>query len=483
MNDSAEGIVEKANTYTGVVTSATHYTLKGEVLTRLLFWNQKSQDEFLNRSNYKPDCVYALKNVIVRLFEAGKSSPLAETRTNASGLFEFKKLLEEKKEYKLIAVLKIKDNNLEEHVTIEKIKDIGFPPIDGTKLIHLKQSNYCPPSASTNDRPVLDDKDEEITPSAKTSSSGEKTLEFTKNSALLFGSFMLNVPYINQLVNSIYIEEVKVRISGEKTCFPTSMAMMMDYYGKKPNTTQDMAEKVYNTWRDEGFPNQSKEKKKDGSSPYDYVFNPTSIARIWQVWVWVNRVVRKTVGLKTTDIWKDNGREGELPEPNNWCAYRAAGNLLRSSDSYLRRNIGRGYPTVAGTNAPGGSHVMIIRGLLLGQKDGKIRKIIFNDPYGNLEFNTRPVNKDPPTKKYWNEHCSTHYRTNDVPAGKNKPIPSSANGRAVYYDSNTWGHGPYDKKKKIWARPQQLRVGNYITLRFGFSRDDVRDKKLVHGSS
>jgi hypothetical protein len=492
MGNTAEGIVEKAGTYKGTVVPTVHYSLKGETLTRLVFWNPKSHHEFLNRKNYDPDSVYALEGVIVKIFEKGESDHCFESKTDALGHFEFKKL-EQNKEYILTAILKIKDNDLQEEVTVEGIKAGSFPPVNGKKSLSLKQSNFYSPSAKTRDVSILNDKDEEIEP-ILTNSGRKKTLDFTKNSALLFGTFMLNVPYINQLTNSVYIDEVGVKISGGTTCFPTSMAMMMKYYGLKYNTTQSWAEEVYNLWKNSFPPFDKRSEGLRKEDNYDYVFKivedskthelKEEKAKVWQAWIWVNRLVRKTVGLTTTNLWKDNNFRGELPRPNSWCAYCTATevqkttptNLLKSSDSYLRRNIGRGYLTVTGTNAPGGGHIMIIRGLVL-RKDGTISRVIFNDPYGNLEFNTRPINQYPRKKGLTTHYCGGKKKL----AGKNETNSSSAKGRAVFYNSETWGYGPYDRKTKTQYSPQSLMVKNYITLRYGFNRDEVRDRKLVHG--
>jgi len=67
--------------------------------------------------------VYAIKNVLIRVFEKGKSQPLAEIRTDSKGLFEFKRLIEEGKEYWLVAVLQNDGEKLrEEHVTITVLR-------------------------------------------------------------------------------------------------------------------------------------------------------------------------------------------------------------------------------------------------------------------------------------------------------------------------------------------------------------------------
>jgi len=78
-------------------------------------------------------------------------------------------------------------------------------------------------------------------------------LEFTGNAAILFNTFMLGIPYINQRAQRINIDG-NGEISGDVVCFPTSMAMMMGYYGQLINTTQSMAEKVYRQWEEAKFP-------------------------------------------------------------------------------------------------------------------------------------------------------------------------------------------------------------------------------------
>src|SRR5574341_472662 len=221
-----------------IASKASNYTLKGEVLSRLIWAKDAKDDAFLNRKNYDPERVYALKNILIKVFEEGQSDYLNETHTDSRGLFELKQLLEEGKEYRLMAILQNDSEKLrEEQVIINGIKVEQFPETGSEATINLIQIN-SPPDGKTH---ILKE-EESIQPSIKTSRDGEKILDFTTNAAILFNTFMLNIPYINQNANPINIDNIG-QVIGSRVCFTTSMAMMMDYYGQEPNTTQSMAEK------------------------------------------------------------------------------------------------------------------------------------------------------------------------------------------------------------------------------------------------
>jgi hypothetical protein len=414
------------------------YTLRGETYSRLTWPEDGVEPALFDRAAFDRRFAYPLLRIKVRLYEATmdveRDDPLAEASTRADGTFAFEWLLEVGTEYKIVAVLKNDDANLrEERITISGILLRTAPRNATSSRMVLRHRNH---SAAAGD---VADETEDINASLQTSLDGETELHLSESASLLFNTFMLNVPYINQnrqdnnraARKDVNIDSIGV-VSGGILCFPTSTAMVMRYYGRTANTTESMAEAVYRLWEDASFPHRQ---GSNGLNRYKFTFGNASGGNVWEWWVWENRTARQQVGLPLTPNWwehaKDTDGADDLPPDGEWRTYWTTDALrMVRNAAYVRRQMARGWPLVLGTNLTGAGHIVVLRGIVV-KNNGEIHKYIVNNPWGE---------------------------------------PGPNEDRAIYYDEQTRG--------QTGAR---LEIRTHMVVRLGLERRAVQWIRLIHG--
>lgn len=213
-------------------------------------------------------------------------------------------------------------------------------------------------------------------------------LAFSGKAVLAFATCLLSVPYINQnhqddgSAKSVNINNFGA-VTGAILCFPTSIAMLLSYYGKTPNTTEDIAQKNYDFWELENFVNRV---GTNGVNNYKFK-NQTITSNVWEWWWWEHRVVRDAVGLPIKTVWSDWPDEREtidaFPTDGDFVSHWSKGDISDAAFApHLRRQIGRGWPCVLGTNLTSAGHIVVLVGLVV-KVDGSIHKFFFNNPWGN----------------------------------------------------------------------------------------------------
>lgn len=415
------------------------YTLKGEALSRVAY-AASAQDSALIDRTVEParERLLPLRGVQVELREAGTDPdtdpPYADVVTGDDGGFEFVDLLEEGREYELTAYLHHTGQRLkEERVTVAGIRVDRLPQNDSSTPVVMRHRNHAAGSE------YVADETEELRAALDSRGSGGPALSLTGASALLFNTLLLNTPYINQNRNFDNTQKVVNingigGVSGGILCFPTSMAMAISHFraGGAPATTDSVAAAAYRNWQSANFPYRV---DTTGLERYRFNYGNGSGQNIWEWWLWENRAARQLVGLPLAANWHpyENDVDGleNLPAAGQWQTHWGELNpFAASSAPYVRRQIGRGWPIVVGTNLTTAGHIIIVRGVVI-RNDGTVHKLIVNNPWG-------------------------------------EPGPNEA--RALYHDSRTPA-----------AASQRLRISNHFVLRRGVAREAVARDLIVHG--
>jgi len=415
------------------------YSLRGETLSRIAY-AADAQDAAMIDRHAEParERVLPLRGVQIELREAGTDPDTdpayADVVTGDDGGFEFVNLLEEGKEYELTAYLHHTEQRLkEERVTVTGIRVDRLPQNDSSTPVTVRHRNHAAGSE------YVADETEELRAPLEPRASGESVLSLTGANALLFNTLMLNTPYINQNRNPNNTQKVVNidgigGVSGGILCFPTSMAMAVSHFraAGAPATTDSVATAAYRNWQGAHFPHRV---GTTGPERYRFNYGNGSGQNIWEWWLWENRAARQLVGLPLAQNWHpyENDVDGleSLPAAGHWQTHWGELNpFAPTSAPYVRRQMGRGWPLVVGTNLTTAGHIIIARGVVI-RNDGTLHKLIVNNPWG-------------------------------------EPGPNEA--RALYHDSRTPAAGG-----------QRLRIANHFVLRRGVAREAVLRDLIVHG--
>jgi RHS repeat-associated protein len=260
----------------------------------------------------------------------------------------------------------------------------------------------------------------------QTSTSGEVQYDATAHRftiSLKLATLSLNVPYFNQNSQSDSVttvvgkdpepssHEVTPRFTGGILCFPSSVHMLLKYWGVDKSRAQVM-QKTYELWAAEGFP-----ERLDKSGTTKSAAPPASPAD-GQRWLDTSTVTSSGYKLKT---WKSSSNSWEEIADTTWRiqkgsykiwtifayeqgaleAFRPADTVFNGkvddatelanlpdnilTDTYkphFRDKLAAGLPIVISTTATAG-HIMIMRGAVV-DKDLNVQWFIFNDPFGTL---------------------------------------------------------------------------------------------------
>jgi hypothetical protein len=516
--------------------------LRGLCIHRIMFHKgaEGSTDNYFNGSNYDEKRVYPAVNATLTLTEKGQDKPLATISTNANGQFELATQLWTGKSYTLKATLLNDDEGLlEESVETEILIPKNPKPgiTDKISLSFKRQvKNYPLPSGSKDSEPgpLLELNETRaiplVAPAPVTDSRPDSeidntvTLQFLDNAALVFNSFALKVPYVNQKAYSLNITEdvtttetvmvpglfflkkkisrpvIKRRalgnVSGSIMCFPTSTGMLAAYYGLGGDTSPPaMARQAYEVWKKEGFiqrnrePDENEKDVKDKQYLYLYRKGGNSI---WTVWDQMSKVMTERAEadsrFKQVKPWPDAAGQWKMHQ-------HSSDNLLQAPNhQHVRAEISRGWPIVVGTNATKG-HVMLIKGLLLND-DGSVNRVICNDPYGNLEIaptvvpGAVPVGATASQKKAYSDERKAYLsKERSYQKNETNTLPSASTlGSGAYYNATTQGYQDFERL------PNQLEIlaglgkrlpftmTNHFALRFYFDCEIIRREKMVQGS-
>jgi hypothetical protein len=532
------------------------YRLRGLCIHRIMFHKgaEGSTDNYFNGSNYDEKRVYPAVNATLTLTEKGQDKPLATISTNANGQFELATQLWTGKSYTLKAtLLNDEEGLLEESVETEVLIPTNPKPgiTDKISLSFKRQvKNYPLPSGSNDSEPgpLLELNETRaiplVAPAPVTDSRPDSeidntvTLQFLDNAALVFNSFALKVPYMNQKAYSLNITEevttteaVEVsswifwkkkvskpvtkprelgKVSGSIMCFPTSTGMLAAYYGLGGDTSPPaMARQAYEVWKKEGFSkrdtapeNIREQNNKDTQFLYLYrkITQDPNAARgipkvsnsIWTIWDQMSKVMTERAEadskFKQVKPWPDAAGQWKMH-------LHSSDNLLQASNhNHLRAEISRGWPIVVGTNATAG-HVMLIKGLLLND-DGSVNRVICNDPYGNLEIAPTAAPGEVPagaTAKQKEIYSAERkaYLSKDSSYQKdetNTTQPTATLGKSAYYNTTTQGFQKFERIPNQLERHaglgnrQAFTMTNHFTLRFYFDHETIRREKMVQGS-
>ena len=512
-------------------------------------------DNFFNGSNYDAKRVYPAVNATLTLTQKGQDKPLFTVDTCANGWFELDTLLWTGISYTLKATLLNDDEGLLEESLETEITIPKKPKPGVTEKISLnfqrQVKNYPLPAASKSSAPgpLLDLKEKReiplVAPKANTDSNDENefedatvTLKFLENAALVFNSFALKVPYVNQKAYSLNIvdnvtttETIEVprlllfkkkkvvpitdrralgKVSGSIMCFPTSTGMLAAYYGLGDDTSPPaLATQAYELWRKEGFakrdtaPENIKERdNKDTQFLYLYrkITQEQNLARgipkqsfsIWTIWDQMSKVmIERAKGdsrFKQEKPWPEAAGQWKMHLDNR-------DNLLQASNhNHLRADISRGWPVVVGTNATAG-HVMLIKGLLLND-DGSVNRVICNDPYGNLEIAQTAVPGAVPAeanykekKGYSNERKAYLGKEQSYQNNEMNSSHATANlGKGAYYNVTTQGVQGFEQTPGQLSefaglgKRKPFTMTNHFSLRFYLDCETIKHDKLVQGS-
>ena len=518
------------------------YKLRGQCIHRIMFHQgtEGATDNYFNGSNYDAKRVYPVVNATLTLTQKGQDKPLATVNTCANGWFELDTELWTDRSYILNATLLNDDEGLLEESLETEITITKKPKPGVTEKIPLnfqrQVKNYPLPAASKSSAPgpLLDLKEKReiplVAPKANTDSNDDNeiedaivTLKFLDNAALVFNSFALKVPYVNQrayslnITDTVTINKTKVKkilfvtsttiesvteslalgnVSGSIMCFPTSTGMLAAYYGLGADISPPaMAKQAYEVWRKERFirrntePDENEKDVKD--KQYLYLYRKDSNS-IWTIWEQMGKVMTERAKgdsrFKQEKPWPEATGQWKMHVDNR-------DNLLQASNhNHLRAEISRGWPVVVGTNATKG-HVMLIKGLLLND-DGSVNRVICNDPYGNLEIaptavpGAVPAGSTASQKKSYSDERKTYlskersYQNNET----NSLQPASTLGKGAYYNVSTQGYQDFERL------PNQLdtlaglgkrlpfTMTNHFALRFYFDCELIRREKMVLGS-
>jgi len=449
-----------------VLARVSNVIITGQAVTRVTFAAGATDAALLDRTKEAdPDFLIPLRDVKVRLYfsidDPLKSAPVAEAKTDDEGRFDLAGApVYMGVSYKLVAVYANKTEKLEsETVTIDKIKVTDLPPIGGTVPMNCEHKNQPAPQ-KTN----VADETEKLTIDLFGDASGFVRMDFMGKAALAFNTLLLNVPHISQVyegpstgtaaANAMTKRETKsVNIDGHGAvtggilCFPTCMAMALKYYGLFPNTTQNVATRIYRLWEMVTDAKKRPVHQKGTTKTDNYQFNfgivdkntgqASGWSNIWEWWVWQLRCAREALNLTLSDPWahkKDNDALDAWPEsggPVEAAVHWDSVDLLQKSESaYVRRQLGRGWPIILGTNLTTAGHIIILRGVVVNQK-GEVHKIIVNNPYDK-----------------------------------------SSTGIALYYDGKTVGQSG-----------AALKILHNMAVRKGMTRDEVLEKVVRNNSN
>lgn len=365
------------------------YSLKGEVFSRIAFAVDGQDAAIVDRqAPTDRERLLPYRGVAVQLREVGtKTAPLAEVVSGRDGAFEFVDLLEEGREYELVAVLSHAAQRLaEERVTISGIRVDRLPQDRGETHLSLAHRNHVADDALAGDH--VADESEQVRCPLETNSDGRATLSLRGAAALLFNTLLLDTPYDNQNRNvdggqkSVNIDDAG-DVSGSLS-LPTSAAMALGHFGTSaPSaTTGSIALAAFRAWQRERFPGAV------GTTDverYRVRTENDAVQNVWECWPWVHRAVRQVVGLPLStrplrSMLDVDGRD-TIPVVGQWLTHWDEGDLFDAAP-YLRRQIGRGWPIVAGTNLTATGQAIAIRGLVI-RHDGAIHRIIVNNPWGD----------------------------------------------------------------------------------------------------
>lgn len=430
-----------------VLNDTSTYTLRGEVFARLTYARTADEPARFERHKTPRDGAYPLRGVYVRLLEAGMDDDdlgVTQVVTDRDGRFEIRGL-RRKMAYTLVAVLAAPDVNLrEERVTVSGIRIDGQ---QGGARVVLTHRNH-----SGDDRADhIADESEPVHGTFERDGPAGLVLDLFGGDALLFNTFLLDVPHLNQQpagARPLNIDGIG-DVGGEVLCFPTVMAMVNRYYqlgstapqhdphvyrvppADDPAASHGVATRVYRAWEQLRFVQRS---GSDGAERYKFT-NEGNTAHVWEWWYWENRAARQAVGLPVPGEYQPKGEiEGrdDLPADGRWGTYRAEGSLLEADQAaYVRRQLGRGWPLVVGTNLTDSRQVVVVRGVVLRQ-DGAVHKLIVNNPWG-------------------------------AEPGRDA---------AAYYDGDT------RTRRQDRAK---LKLTRHLVVRKGIARDEIRERRMLHG--
>lgn len=243
--------------------------------------------------------------------------------------------------------------------------------------------------------------------------------KFTIN--LRLATFSLNVPYFNQNSQSDTISiipgkdpepsshEVLPRYTGGILCFPSSVHMLLKYWGVEKSRAELM-QRIYLEWANDGFPERA-----DRSNTVRSATPPASPAvgskwqdtstltsagyplkrwtgsafevtaesdwrvqkgayKVWTLYAYEHKAIDafKPADTQFNDKIDDTTELVDLPD-----------NILTNTfKPHFRDKLAQGLPIVIGTTATAG-HIMVMRGMVV-DKDQNLVWMICNDPFGNL---------------------------------------------------------------------------------------------------
>ncbi len=238
---------------------------------------------------------------------------------------------------------------------------------------------------------------------------------------LRLATFSLDVPYFNQNSQSDTVStipgfdpepsshEVLPRFTGGILCFPSSVHMLLKYWGSSKTRAQVMQQN-YLEWAKDGFPERLDRssttraaaapaspalnarwqdtssltsagyplRKWNGSAWVDIADADWRIQKgqykVWTLYAYQHKAIDafKPEGTQFNDKIDDATQLADLPDDIFTAEFKP----------HFRDKLAQGLPIVIGTSATAG-HIMVLRGMVV-DKDQNVAWFICNDPFGNL---------------------------------------------------------------------------------------------------